>query len=52
MKTYRVVAMYQDAEIAEGFGSSKQAAVRDAQEQICSMYPREEIRFLVYVERM
>lgn len=35
---YRVVVMYQDQEIAEGFGESEASAEADAMEQVSEMY--------------
>ena len=50
MKTFRAVAMYFDAEISEGFGSTKREAIREAVSQIGAMYPREEVTFEIHVE--
>jgi len=49
---YRAVALYQDAEIAEGSGTTRRDAIADACEQISSIYPREDVRFEIYPERM
>lgn len=53
MKTYRAVALYmQDAEVAEGYGSSRKAAIADAKEQIGPMYPLDDITFQIHVETL
>lgn len=52
MTTYRAVAMYFDAEISEGFGSTRREAIRDAREQVSEMYPREDVTFEIHAEEM
>jgi len=47
---YRAVAMYQDAEISEGYGHTKNDALADAKSQISPMYPSEDITFTFYPE--
>lgn len=49
---YRVVAMYLDAEISEGFGYTLADAKTDAREQIPDIYPLEDVTFTTYRENM
>lgn len=50
MKTYRAVALYHDAEIAEGYGNTSIDAIDDATAQIGPMYPIDDVRFEIYAE--
>lgn len=50
--TYRVVTLYQDAELAEGFGSTIAAATLDSLEQVPEMYVGLELTHEVHEEAL
>lgn len=52
MKTYRAVAMYMDAEISEGFGSTRNEAISEARSEVGAMYPIEDVTFELHTEDM
>jgi hypothetical protein len=52
MKTYRAVALYFDAELSEGFGSTKNEAISEARAQVGGMYPIEDVTFDTYEEAL
>lgn len=52
MKTYRAVALYFDAELSEGFGSTKREAIAEARSGVCDMYPRDEVTFEIHEEQL
>lgn len=52
MQTYRVVTLYQGAELAEGFGNTIHSATMDALEQVSEMYAGVDLTHEVYREEM
>lgn len=52
MRTYRVVTLYQGAELAEGFGNTIHAATMDSLEQVSEMYNNLSLTHEVYIEDM
>ena len=50
--SYRAVATYEGAEIAEGFGSTQREAIADARSQIGPMYQGLPIVYEIHAERL
>ncbi len=50
MTTYRVVALYFDAEIAEGYGLTLTEATEDVRSRIPDIYPSEDVTFETHRE--
>lgn len=52
MRTYRVVVLYQDAELAEGFGNTIYDATLDSLERVPDMYVGLELTHEVHEETL